>query len=639
MAGKKNKIKEPKISANSLEIARKRYLRTDMKGKILETPGELFWRVARHMAKAEIEWNGNGGVEKAAETFFERMVNWKFVCSGKAMFEAGNPGGTGQMSACFVLGIEDSIRSIFKTLGDAAYVHKNNGGTGFNFSKIRPRGDKVKNVPGAASGPVDFLQAYSAALAKILQGAKRQGGNMAILNVDHPDIGDFIRVKADHGNIKNFNISVGATNEFMEAVEQGKMWRLVNPRDGSVWKKVKASKLFHEICEHAWRTGDPGMVFLDRMEEDNPTPTLGRLDATNPCGEQPLLPYESCNLTSIVLSRHVREGKIDWDDLAYTVKIAVRFLDNMIEVNTYQFPEIENIVKHGNRKIGLGVMGFAHLLYKLGVPYDSNEGVRLAERVAKFIKKNAEEASFDLAKTRGVFPNWDISYFAGTAERYRNATLLTIAPTGTISLLANCSSGIEPVFALVLVRKTFFEDDRENRPTKTQIWVDPVFEEISKREGFYSRKLMERVAEGTPLAEIDVVPRRWRRVFVTSHEIAPKWHIKIQAVWQKYCDNAVSKTINFSNQATVNDVKEAYLTAWKLKCKGITIYRDGSKEHQVLSAHKGGRQAAAADKKGASPKHSSWRSGGASCPECGAGMVFEDGCAHCKDCGFEYCKS
>lgn len=631
---KTKRFKEPQISPNSLQIAKKRYLRTDMRGRPRETPGEMFWRVAKHLATAEVQWYGTDEVEKVAEKFFEKMVNWKFVCSGKAMFEAGNPGGTGQLSACFVLGVEDSIASIFKTLGEAALIHKNNGGTGFNFSKIRPRGDKVKNVPGAASGPVDFLQAYSAAIAKILQGAKRRGGNMAILNVDHPDIYDFISIKETDGNIKNFNLSVGVTGEFMEAVEKGKMWKLVNPRDKSVWKKIKASKLFHDICEQAWRTGDPGMIFLERMEEDNPTPSLGKLEATNPCGEQPLLPYESCNLASMVLSLHVKAGMIDWNELADTVKTAVRFLDDMIEVNNYVLPEIEKLTRYGNRKIGLGVMGFAHLLYKLGIPYGSEESVRIAERLAKFIKKNAEEASQNLARVRGVFPNWDLSYFAGTAERYRNATMLTIAPTGTISLLANCSSGIEPVFSLVAIRKTFFEDDRQNRPTKTQIWIDPVFEEIAKREGFYSQKLMKEASKLGSLSKVKDVPENWRRVLVTTHEIEPVWHIKVQAAWQKYFDNAVSKTINFPNQVTVEDIKGAYLLAWKLGCKGIAIYRDGSKADQVLSkgeARVGRKGATGEEPISASAKISH-------CPECGGGLVFINGCVHCRHCGFGYCQ-
>ncbi len=611
---KQVKLVEPEMSEVGMEIAKKRYLRTDMEGKVIESPGELFWRVAQHMAKAEIQWSGNGEVKDMAKQFYERLVNWKFLPTGKAMFEAGNPGGSGQMSACFVLPIEDSVQSIFKTLGDAAVVHKNNGGTGFNFSRIRPHGDKVKNVPGAASGPVDFLRAYSATLAQILQGAKRQGANIAILNVDHPDVEEFIHLKDEDGTIKNFNISVGVTNEFLEAVERDEMWKLRNPRNGEVWKRMKARELFDLITEHAWVSGDPGLAFLDRMEEDNPTPAIGKIDATNPCGEIPLLPYESCNLTSICLHKHltkkakskkqrskINEGEyeIDWEDLEKSVRLGIRFLDNMIEVNTYAIPEIEQMVKHGNRRIGLGVMGFAHMLYLLGIPYNSQEAVRLASRLAKFIHKTAEAESLELAKVRGTFPNWDVSIYAGSAEKYRNCALTMIAPTGTISLLANTSSGIEPVFSLVTLRKAFNEDDKKNRPTREFMMVDKVFEDALQKQ--LRAKSYKLKANGKILEDLDAVlavaaeqglkaveglPGWFYKVFVTTHEIAPTWHVKIQAAWQKWFDNSISKTINFRHEATVGEVKKAYLLAWKLGCKGITIYRDGSKQDQVLNLAK-----------------------------------------------------
>jgi len=640
MRKKQFKVVEPVLSQVGLEVAKKRYLMTDMKGQVRESVGKMFWRVARHLAKAEIQWGSNGVVEKTAKEFYERMVNWKFVCSGKAMFEAGNPGGTGQLSACFVLPVEDEIDSIFKTLGDAAVVHKNNGGTGFNFSRIRPHGDKVKNVPGAASGPVDFLRAYSAALAQILQGAKRQGANIAILNVDHPDILEFIRLKNEDGSIKNFNISVGVTDEFMETVDKNGWWKLVNPRSGEVVKRLKARKLFDEIVAHTWKSGDPGLAFLDRMEEDNPTPSLGKISATNPCGEIPLLPYESCNLTSICLQKHIKKvgrkkgeekWEIDWDDLEKTVKLGVKFLDDMIEMNTYALKEIEEMVKNGNRRIGLGVMGFGHLLYKLKIAYNSNEAVRLAERLSKFIRKKAEDASLKLGRERGVFANFDVSVFSGTAERYRNCALTMIAPTGTTSILANTSSGIEPVFSLVTLRRVFNEDDRRNKPTKEFIMVDPVFETELRELGIKNyelrikgRKLktvdevLEAVA-GYGLRAVKGLPEWYYRVFVTTHEIEPKWHVKIQAAWQKWIDNSVSKTINFSEKATAKEVKKAYMMAWKLGCKGITIYRDGSKQDQVLNL----------------PKPASGQI--QMCPECGAAAVFADGCVNCPQCGWSKC--
>lgn len=639
-------IREPHMAEHALEVARKRYLVTDMDGRVTESPGELLWRVARHMAKAEIQWEDEREVERLARAFFDRLVTFRFVCSGKAMFEAGNEGGTGQLSACFVLGVEDSIGSIFKTLGEAALVHKNNGGTGFNFSKIRPRGDKVKNVPGAASGPVDFLQAYSAALSKILQGAKRRGGNMAILNASHPDILEFVRVKSRDGNITNFNLSVGASDAFMEAVEKDKPWKLVSPRTGEAISTTKARALFEEIVTMAHRTGDPGMIFLTQVEQDNPTPTLGQLDATNPCGEQPLLPYESCNLASVVLSQHLRRNgsqrddpfgwEVDWEELATTVRLAIRFLDNMIEVNTYLLPEVERVVRNGNRKIGLGVMGFAHLLYRLGIPYNSKEAVSMADHLGKFIKREAEAASLELAHRRGVFPNFDISTYAGTAERYRNATMLTIAPTGTISLFANCSSGIEPVFSLVTERRTFFEDGEKQG--RSMSIIDPVFEEVVDAQlgsgalrGLSKRAILTHLTKTGSLFDLKGVPKRTIDVFATTHTIDWPWHVKIQAAWQKHCDNSVSKTINFSKEAKVQDVRDAYLLAWRLGCKGITIYRDGSKKDQVLT-RSGTTQTVTIRRE----KHDTVTLG-ETCPECGGSMMFAEGCSTCTRCGYSHC--
>lgn len=648
------KLTEPKLTKVAQKIAEKRYLRTDMNGKVIETPGEMFWRVAKHMAKAEINWGENGIVEETANYFFERLVNFKFMPGGKALFEAGNPGGTGQLSSCFVLPVEDNIRSIFKTLGDAAVVHKNNGGTGFNFSHIRPSCDKVKNVPSAASGPVDFLLAYSAALSKILQGSKRQGANIGILNCTHPDIFDFIKLKNQDGTVKNFNISVGVTNEFMQAVEEDKNWELINPRNGEVVKNIKARKLFDEIATHAWATGDPGLAFLDRMEEDNPTPILGKIEATNPCGEIPLLPYESCNLCSLILSNHVKKNKnsqeyeIDWEDLEKSIKLAVRLLDNMIEVNTYALPEIEQMVKYGNRRIGLGVMGFSHMLFKLGIAYDSEEAVRLSERLSKFIRRKAEEMSIELGRQRGVFPNWDRSIYVGSSERYRNCALCMIAPTGTISMLADCSSGIEPVFSLVTIRKTFFEGDKSNRPTETITLIDPVLKELMELripDQKQREKKLQEIAERNSLNGIEELTKKEKKVFVTSQKIAPKWHVKIQAAWQKHFDNSVSKTINFPYDATVEQVKESYMMAWRLGCKGITIYRDGSKQDQVLSTIKSiesrvqkfaEEENKTSDSKAGNKKIDSEGDilNSDKCPECGSSVHKNGGVTICHECGW-----
>lgn len=646
---KRPKIIEPKLTDNAMAIARKRYLRTDMKGQVIETPGEMLWRVAYHMAKAEVKWGSNGAVMENAVKFYDRMISFKMISAGKAMFEAGNPGGTGQLSSCFVLPIEDSIDKIFKTLGDAAVVHKNNGGTGFNFSAIRPHGDKVRNVPNAASGPVDFLKAYSAALSQILQGAKRQGANIGILNVDHPDIEEFIELKEIDGEIKNFNVSVGVTDEFMKAVQEGKQWELRNPRTKEVVKKISATKLFNKIAMQAWKTGDPGLAFLDTIEQGNTVVNYGVLDATNPCGEIALFPYESCNLTSIDLARHMKcvpqrsgsshssesrrddktdlksvsvsskaEWEIDWDDLAETIHLGVRFLDNMIEVNTYPIPEIEQIVKEGNRRIGLGVMGFAHVLYLMQIPYDSKKAVDIARKYSEFIYNHASEESQRLAEVRGNFPNWDLSIYPGMSQPMRNCAVTMIAPTGTTSLLANTSSGIEPVFSLVTVRRTFYEDDRSNHSTKEMVVVDPVFEKYVNLnfKGKERKKVLDNIASGN-ISDLD---KNAREVYVTTHDIDPKWHVEIQAAWQEHFDNSISKTVNFLHEGTVDDVKSAYMLAWKKKCKGITIYRDGSKDDQVLrSSSKSGAPAG-------------------SCPECGGRLLKVEGCTKCYDCGWAKCE-
>lgn len=629
----KPKIVEPKLTNNAVEVAKKRYLRTDMQGKIVETPGEMLWRVAYHMAKPEVNWAGNGIVMETATKFYERMVALKMVCAGKAMFEAGNPGGTGQLSSCFVLPIEDSIGKIFKTLGDAAVVHKNNGGTGFNFSRIRPHGDKVKNVPGAASGPVDFLKAYSAALAQILQGAKRQGANIGILNANHPDIEEFIEAKNQDGTIKNFNVSVGVTDAFMQAVEEDKYWNLVNPRNGEAVKRIKARTLFNKIAEAAWRTGDPGLMFLDNTEKGNTVPNFGKLDATNPCGEIALFPYESCNLTSIDLARHLKKTKngyeVDYKDLAETVRLGVRFLDNMIEVNAYPVSEIEATVKNGNRRIGLGVMGFAHVLYRLGIPYNSNEAVKLAKELAKFIYETAAEMSSELAEVRGNFNNWDLSIYPAKGQPMRNCAVTMIAPTGTISILANTSSGIEPVFSLVTIRRTFYEDDKSNHSTKQLVMVDPVFEEYLEnkiKDTGKRKKLLEQVATG----DYSGLSTEEKKLFVTTHQIQPEWHVKIQAAWQKYFDNSISKTVNFGNEATIEDVKTVYMQAWKLGCKGVTIYRDGSKSDQVLSVS--GNEKNVGSAHNPEEDHDEMV-----CPECGGKLHKQDGCSKCIDCGYSVC--
>lgn len=621
------KIIEPKLSFHAREIVKKRYLCSDSKGRPCETPGEMFWRVAKAIAKADAAYD-NLNLAKTARQFYEVMVNLLFLPAGRALFEAGNDG-LGQLSSCFVLPIEDSISSIFGTLGEAAVIQKNNGGTGFNFSKIRPHGDRVKNVPEAASGPVDFLRAYDGALGAILQGSKRHGGNMAILNSDHPDILDFIAMKEEEGVLKNFNISVGVSDEFMEAVEKDKRWILLNPRNGEVVEKIPARRIFDLITQKAWETADPGLIFLDRLEKDNPTPTLGRLDTTNPCGEQPLLPYESCNLGSIVLSNHLRGKTIDWPKLKKTVKAAVHFIDNMIDVNQYPLEKIEKMVKFGNRKIGLGVMGFAHLLYRLGIPYDSEEAVSLLGKIMSFLKREARQESENLARQRGVFPNFDISIYKEKGPKLRNATILTIAPTGTISMVASTSSGIEPVFSLATYRQVLFEETRNKKGGRTLTIIDPVFKEGVRRlplKKSDKEKILEQLVKEGTLKNIKLLPKELRRVFVTAHDIPWEYHVRMQAETQKYCDNSVSKTINFPSQATVEEIKKALLLAWKLGCKGITIYRDKSRTQQVLSTDPANGRKISEEERGI-------------CPECGSEMEEKEGCFTCSGCGYSYCKS
>ncbi|TET18242.1 MAG: vitamin B12-dependent ribonucleotide reductase, partial [Dehalococcoidia bacterium] len=489
----------------------------------------------------------------------------------------------GQLSACFVLPIEDSMESIFDAVKNTALIHKSGGGTGFSFSRLRPESDRVGSTGGVASGPVSFMRAFDVATDVIKQGGMRRGANMAILNVDHPDIMKFIMAKDDPTAFTNFNLSVAVTNEFMEAVKASTDYELVNPRTKQVEGKLNAKEVFDQIAAMAWKTGDPGIVFIDRINQDNPTPHLGNIESTNPCGEQPLLPYGSCNLGSINLARMLRTkngtAEIDYPKLAETVKIAVKFLDNVIDVNKFPLPEIAEMTRK-SRKIGLGVMGFADMLIKLGIPYDSEKALEVAEDVMAKIQKYATEASKELAQERGVFPAFEGSVYDDkhTGIKVRNATRTTIAPTGTLSIIAGCSSGIEPLFALSYTRNIL--DGAQ------LLEVNPYFEEVAKSEGFYSEELMQRLADGAKLHDMDEVPDGIKRLFVTAHEIQPEWHVKIQAAFQKSTHNAVSKTVNFPQEATREDIAKVYVMAYEEGLKGITIYRDRSREAQVLTTGK-----------------------------------------------------
>lgn len=565
------------LSDNARSVLERRYLKKDSKGKLVESPKKMFTRVARHIARAEKKYSDAADVKKLEETFYRMMTELKFLPNSPTLMNAGRR--LGQLAACFVLPVEDSMEGIFDSLKNAALIHKSGGGTGFSFSRLRPKDSRVGTTGGVASGPVSFMRIFNTATEQVKQGGTRRGANMAILKVDHPDIMEFITCKQNDGELNNFNISVGLTEKFMEAVKSDGTYDLIDPFDQKKTGQLKAAEVFNTLVNQAWETGDPGIVFLDRINRDNPTPGLGNIESTNPCGEQPLLPMEACNLGSINLARFVdTSGKaptVDYKGLEKVVCNAVRFLDNTIDMSNYPLPEIDQMVK-GNRKIGLGIMGFADLLFRLNVPYNSDAALDVAETVMGFIQTISHDASKSLAEERGAFKNFDKSiYSEKNGGAYRNATTTTIAPTGTLSIISDCSSGIEPIFALSFVRNVMDNDKLTE--------VNPYFEHIAREKGFFSKELMDMIAGQGTISNISEIPEDIRNVFVTAHDVTPEWHLRMQAAFQKHTDNAVSKTVNLPNDATVEDVRRIYSMAFELGCKGVTIYRDGSKKNQVLS--------------------------------------------------------
>lgn len=685
---------ELKLPVNTIKVLKARYLLKDEEGNVTESTGELFRRVARHLALVDLLYHEKvfdkdkdqtvkqlpelEGLPKKAKDmmlnvnnvrmlhkayqrlnlrkqmkvtfnemleilknkwdeikareneFYDVMTKFEFMPNSPTLMNAGAY--LGQLSACFVLPVGDALDSIFDTLKHTALIHQSGGGTGFSFSGLRPNGDMVKSTKGIASGPLSFMRVFDVATDVIKQGGKRRGANMGIMRIDHPDILDFVTSKDSENRIlTNFNISVAATDKFMKALENNGEYELVSPRTGKVFKKLFARQVWEMITYQAWKTGDPGMIFIDEVNKHNQTPHIGDIEATNPCGEQPLLSYESCNLGSVNLSKMVKDGRkeIDWERLKMVVKSSTHFLDNVIDANSYPIKQIE-FMTHANRKIGLGVMGFADMFIKLGIRYDSEEALKLGEKVMKFVTEAAREKSVELGKDKGSFPNFKGSVWDKKRYKHmRNATVTTIAPTGTISIISNCSSGIEPLFAVAFVRKNVLSGEDE------LVEVNNLFEKYAKEKGFYSEDLMHEISRTGSLEGIEGVPKEAIDLFKTAHDVDYEWHIRMQAAFQKHTDNAVSKTINLRSEAGIKDIERVYELAYKLKCKGITIYRDMSKVVQVIHIGEEKRKKIKYVKNDKEKKE--LRESEETCPSCKSKLYFAEGCYTCLNCGYSRC--